>query len=209
MKKTGLLLLTLLAFFVANAQDYEKQEIGTIFNGNTFFNGFGGPIMSYTTIAGKFAHSMGGGGGVLVNNRFFFGGFGTGVTNRIRSEADIYDGYDINFGYGGLWTGYNFLPQKPLHPTVSLLSGWGNIDIEDSYVNDIMNDDLIYVNDQVFVLTPTVEVELNITTFFKIGIGANYRLVFGVDDLIGYDNSDFSGPSGFLSFKFGGFRRSR
>ena len=53
-------------------------------------------------------------------------------------------------------------------------------------------------------LAPTVEVELNLTRYFRIGAGATYNL-YTMVDLQGYRSSDLSAPGGFLSFKFGWF----
>jgi hypothetical protein len=55
-----------------------------------------------------------------------------------------------------------------------------------------------------FVVEPGLEVEVNITRFFKIGIGASYRLV-RESDLSTVSDNDLSGFSGGLSLKFGKF----
>jgi hypothetical protein len=54
------------------------------------------------------------------------------------------------------------------------------------------------------VVEPGLEVEINVTRFFKIGLGASYRLV-RQSDLITVSDKDLSGFSGGLSLKFGKF----
>ena len=169
----------------------QENGIQTLFGSGTRISGFGGPIMSFTSINGEFAHMMGGGGGVLLGD-FFFGGYGEGLTNSI-----IAGGNRINFGHGGFWTGYSFLADLAFHPSIATQIGWGNISQrDDGYYN--------LSNDNVFVINPAIELEMNFTKFFRLGVGAHYRLVSGVNTST-LTNADFSGPGAFLSFKFGWF----
>lgn len=55
-----------------------------------------------------------------------------------------------------------------------------------------------------FVVEPGLEVEINVTRFFKIGVGASYRFV-RESDLTLVSNDDLSGFSGGFSLKFGKF----
>jgi len=59
-----------------------------------------------------------------------------------------------------------------------------------------------------FLYTPSIELEFNIAKLFRVGAGVNYRFVFGTG-LPGYINNEFSGPGGFLSFRFGWFKLKR
>jgi hypothetical protein len=53
-------------------------------------------------------------------------------------------------------------------------------------------------------MAPTLEVELNLTRYFRLGAGASFN-IFTFVDMDGYSASDFTAPGGFLSFKFGWF----
>ncbi len=172
----------------------QDQEIQTLFGYGTRISGFGGPFMSFTTINGEFAHMMGGGGGVLLGD-FFLGGYGEGLTNYIEN---IEGGDKIEFGHGGFWTGYSFFGVKPIHPAFSLQLGWGDISLKDPEGYES------YYNDNVFVVNPTVELEMNFTKFFRLSVGGHYRLVTGVDASL-LSGQDMSGPGAFLAFKFGWF----
>ena len=178
---------------VLSAAGVKAQENGiqTLFGSDTRISGFGGPTMSFTSINGEFAHMMGGGGAVLLGD-FFFGGYGEGLTNSI-----IAGGNRITFGHGGFWTGYSFMADKALHPCLSAQIGWGTISQQDeSHYN--------LTDDNIFVINPTLELELNFTRFFRLGVGAHYRWVNGVNTS-SLANADFSGPGAFISFKFGWF----
>jgi hypothetical protein len=191
MKKIIIAILILLSAGGLNAQD---SEIQTLFSGSTRISGFGGPLMSFTTINGQFAHMMGGGGGVLLWN-FFLGGYGEGLTNGIPVN-----GNRLDFGHGGFWTGYSFMAARPLHPTVSSQIGWGSVSEHDP--------DFSYwgTPDNVFVFNPAVELEMNFTKFFRLGVGIHYRIVTGANpEISNLTNSDLSGPGALLTFKFGWF----
>lgn len=178
-----------LVLTAGGALQAQESDIQTLFTGNTRISGFGGPLMSFTVLNGQFAHMMGGGGGVLLGN-FFLGGYGEGLTNQV-----LVGGERLNFGHGGFWTGYSFMASRALHPTLSTQIGWGNAGEGDFY----------YTPDNIFVFNPALELEMNFTRFFRLGIGVHYRLVTGVNPDEPITNLDLSGPGALLTFKFGWF----
>lgn len=196
MKKAILPGLFLLIAVATHAQD---REYRTIFdNQNLRISGMGGPFMQFTAVAGDFGHMMGGGGAVMLND-FFAGGYGLGLTNAIPDYLNDRPDNRLSLGHGGFWIGYALFGDRPIHLSVSSLIGWGEF--------GIMDRDAYYpfVRDNVFVLSPTLELELNLTRYFRIGAGASYNLFAMVDGSHGYSSSDISSPAGFLSFKFGWF----
>lgn len=178
----------------------QEKEFQTIFdNKDLRISGMGGPFMQFTTVAGEFGHMMGGGGGVLLNN-FFFGGYGLGLTNAIPDYVNQNPSDRLTLGHGGFWLGYSLFGDKPVHFTFSSMIGWGEFGVMQNYAT------YPFVRDQIFVLAPTAEVELNLTRYFRIGAGVSYNLYTMVDQSIhGYTSSNLSSPGGFLSFKFGWF----
>jgi hypothetical protein len=177
--------------FVLGGLFAQESEVQTLFGSGTRISGFGGPIMSFTSINGEFAHMMGGGAAVLLGD-FFIGGYGEGLTNSIMAG-----GNRIKLGHGGFWTGYSFMASRALHPSFSAQLGWGSI---------TQTDDNHYhlSTDNVYVINPALELEMNFTRFFRLGVGVHYRYVSGVDTS-NLTNADFSGPGAILSFKFGWF----
>lgn len=197
MKRVSILILVLAVSISAFSQDREFQ---TVFdNKDLRISGLGGPFMQFTSVAGEFAFMMGGGGAVLLDD-FFIGGYGLGLTTAIPDYVNQNTNQRLSLGHGGFWLGYALFGEKPLHVTFSTLIGWGEFGImeyEGYYP---------YVRDKVFVLAPTIEAELNLTRYFRIGVGATYNIYTGVDEYMhGYKGSDLSAPGGFLSFKFGWF----
>ncbi len=190
----GVCLLSLFSSVIAQDED-EFQTIGGDL-GDVKVSGFLAPAMTFTQIDGEFAHMMGGGIALILDG-FFIGGYGMGKTTSMDHKADA--SMKMEYGHGGFWTGYTFMRNRAIHPVLSCQAGWGGIAKRDR--NDITNNTLDV--DNVFVVTPTAEVELNFTKFFKLGVGANYSFVFNSD--LPYKDEDFSNLGMFVSFKFGWF----
>ena len=177
----------------------QEKEYQTIFdNQDLRISGMGGPFMQFTVVAGEFGHMMGGGGAVMLND-FFFGGYGLGLTNAIPDYMNPITNDRLSLGHGGFWLGYSLFGERPIHVSISSLIGWGEFGIMQ------YGEYYPYIRDKIFVITPTLEVELNLTRYFRIGAGASYNIYTMVDQMPGYKNSDLSAPGGFLSFKFGWF----
>ncbi|MCK4751722.1 MAG: hypothetical protein KAT15_31920, partial [Bacteroidales bacterium] len=194
------LLVALTVTLAVYSQEPQEKEYQTIFdNKDLRISGMGGPFMQFTGIAGEFGHMMGGGGGVLLND-FFFGGYGLGLTNAIPDYVNGNSNDRLSLGHGGFWMGYSLFGEKSIHLNISSLIGWGEFGIiqYDGYYP--------FIRDQIFTVAPTIEVELNLTRYLRIGAGASYNLYAMVDQqLHGYRSGDLSSPGGFLSFKFGWF----
>lgn len=188
--------------FLSIGLQAQEEDFETIGNGSgrVKISGFAGPIMSFTQIDGTFAHMMGGGGAVIIND-FFFGGYGMGKTTELTYKDE--PNYNMTFGHGGFWLGYTFKPNKAIHPVLHTTLGWGsigkkakNFDIETDRT-DI---------DAVFVVSPTFELEMNFSRFFKLGTGVNYTFVYGAGNNSPYTFDDFSNAGVFVSLKFGWFK---
>lgn len=170
------------------AQDQDTQ-FKTLFkqDGKTTVSGFGGLMMEFSGINNQFAYSLGGGGAVLINQSFFIGGYGLGTVNfpsYTYPQPSLTREYNsIVFGHGGFYTGFVFRPNSPVHFGVSSKFGWGGISVTDNYLEygypGYPYDEII--TDQVFVITPQLEAEFNIASWFKFNMGLGYRIVTGVD----------------------------
>jgi len=172
----------------------------TLFGDAKVVGAFGGPFVEYHKILGE-EGVMVGGGGALQFKRFFFGGYGIG-TDAPETSYNA-NTYAVKFGHGGFWLGYTVPSHKLFHLYISARPGWGNIRFKEDREDN--NKDSIY-SDRVFVFTPEVGVEVNVTDWFRIAATGGYRLVADVDHLpAAYSNEDFSGFMGGLTFRFGSF----
>lgn len=201
MRKATFAGFILLISITAWSQEKEYQTIVDF--DDTRISGMGGLLMQFTAVDGNFAHMLGGGGAILIGD-FSFGAYGLGLTNNIPvstdpNYAEFYSvGDRLSIGHGGFWLGYSLFGDRAIHVNFSSLIGWGSIGIGSDYYPEVVHPDGI------FVMSPTIEAELNLTRFFRLGLGATYNIYTFVD-LPGYTASDFSAPGGFLSFKFGWF----
>lgn len=168
----------------------------TLFNKVKLRGAFGGPIHEWG-IGENAGNSVGGGGAVIFNN-FFIGAYGMGEFDFDRVLVD--DIEDLRMGHGGFWFGATFPTYKLVHGYASLRTGWGavNIDLNDPSYSP--ND-----TDAIFVVTPEIGLELNVTQWFRMSGSVGYRSVSGVSNNFGYDNKDFSGATAALTLRFGWF----
>ena len=185
-------------FLVISCTAFAQTE--TLFSGEIDHGGFGGVNTSFSQVNGELAVMFGGYGAWLINSRFALGGGGFGTANAIKYDETPLGNRYINFDYAGFYTEYILKPEKLFHLTFSAFVGGGEVNM--SY--DDGDGDELFEGDNVFVLDPRVNVELNVTSYMRLMLGAGYRFVSGVD-LLALENSDFSGPSLNLSVRFGSF----
>jgi hypothetical protein len=164
--------------------------------------GFGAPVVRFTDVNDDFGVMVGGRGGWIVNHAFSLGGGGYGLANSIDAGPAVPDSLELSMGYGGLELEFIGRSDRLVHLTFYTLIGAGGVSINPEGDDDNGDDD--GESDAFFVVEPIANVELNITTFFRINAGAGYRFVWNVDTP-GLENKDLSGATVSLTFKFGKF----
>ena len=199
MKKISILCGLLFLFaFSGVAQDNSEPE--TIISDSAKINGFGGPLITLSSIHNTFALIMGGGGGVSIND-FFIGGFGFGQTSQIKAwDSNVLE-RKLSISGGGIWLGYSILAKKKLHPSIDVLAGWGSINYYRIGSYSSVDED----NIGMFFLVPRINIELNVTHFLRLTVGAEYRSVFLTAEGEEISNSDFSSFGCAIGVKFGSF----
>jgi hypothetical protein len=90
------------------------------------------------------------------------------------------------------------MSNKLVHSVIQVQLGWGSLNSKDR------SGVLISNLDKLFIVTPIIEAEMNITRFFRIGLGGSYRIAAFADNSI-ISSSEMSGPGVNLAFKFGWF----
>ncbi len=200
------LLVGTLAIDGLSRELHAQRDETLVGNRGTQFGGFGGPVVKITSVAGTNATISGGRGGFIVNRRFVIGGGGYGLVNEnIRTGYRFSNGAEptLGFGYGGLEFEYITQPTRLVHATFGTLLGGGEAFYEDTQTQGGTTSTQ-RISTNVFVLEPQIMAELNVTRWFRPGIGVTYRYVSGTD-LPGLADSDLSGVAGLLTFKFGSF----
>ncbi|MCD4736961.1 MAG: hypothetical protein K8R53_13030 [Bacteroidales bacterium] len=195
----------------------EDEEFKTLFGNAGSSGGYGAPELRLTTINNETSLMMGGRGGWIIGHSFVIGGGGCGlVTNNIFEYTERIEGmdstrnYNIDMGYGGLLLEYIAFPKSAVHIAVPVLIGAGgaNLSYEIYNINDPQWNDWNkweYVESSAFFFVePGLEVEFNMTKFFRLNMGASYRFVEGTD-LKRLSDDDLTGMSFNLTLKFGKF----
>lgn len=195
MKKITLLLAVFLVALTGFAQEKDSDEFRTIFDNQKLkVSGIGGFSMAFSSFNSNYAASTGGSMAILLNKQLFVGGYGqsSNIYREVTIENSDYT--DARLNHGGFWLGYIIMPSLPIHPVISTQVGWGKARVDE------------YYNDNVFVVNPTVEVQVNITRFFRMAVGGHYTICSDVNNIDGLSAKDFSGPGGTLAFRFGWFK---
>ena len=173
----------------------------TLISGYISHGGFGGPIFQLTQFDGQAGIMIGGRGGWIIDHAFFLGGGGMALINDI----EVYPAPDnmryLDFGYGGLDLGFILASDRLIHMTVSSLIGGGAVQYRSSsdYDHDNHTDD-----DPFLMIQPEVNLEINVTRFFRVAMGGGYRYITGID-LDGISDDMLSGPMASVTLKFGSF----
>lgn len=203
---TAALVLTA-AFLISGAASKSlfAQQTETLFDGSVSHGGFGGPVVQIGDVAGTAGVWVGGRGGWIINldhhHAISLGGGGYGLVTNHRVPVP-YDGNDDLYamgGYGGFIFEYTNCSYRLIHITAATLIGGGGLMLRERNFDDVNEEVESY-----FVFEPGIHAELNVTHFFRIAAGVNYRMTSGISDF-GFTDSDFSGFSGVITFKFGGF----
>ncbi len=215
MKKLFITALIVFSFVTGKAQDNGME---TLFGGENFsLGGYGGPEVKFTNINNEFGLMVGGRGGFLMNSVFTVGiaGYGLVTSHKVEDYKPQFPrGEDssayLRLGYGGLHFGFNIEPNKLVHITTGVIIGGGAAsyttpfyhrhDDEDNYDSNFKT----YETSAFFIVEPQVGAEVNLLKFMRMEVSGSYRFVSGIN-LPNTQNSDLSGFSGNIMFKFGKF----
>ena len=197
-------------FFTATAQTAASAPAveQTLLPHGITSGGYGAPVQRFSTVTGRGVLFTGLEAGWIVNHRFVLGAAGYGLaTQNIRNAgAELRDSRGrapiVEMGYGGVTLGYVAQPMKLVHLTIQALIGGGGMTYDVLDIDGVRPEDA--PTDGFFVAEPTVQGELNVTRFFRIGVGGGYRFISGAS-LDGIGDRDLRGASATLTFKLGRF----
>lgn len=219
MKFITIALVYILSTNLVFAQDEDRdrgrdsQEIKTLFSKGSKVRGFGSLDVKYSEFNKDNSLLVGVKGGVIINRHLILGLGGYGL-----SSINKFNGIDPNQelflygGYGGLLIGYTIAPKEVIHISFPILIAAGGFEISDrNYFNEFRNRDQIELDNTVerstaLVIEPGVEIEINVTKFFRIAVGGSYRVVQGVTlDRNNITDDDLTSWATHASLKFGKF----
>ncbi len=167
--------------------------------------GYFSPVVKFSSVHDDLGVFVGARGGLIVNHSFAigFGGYGLASYVEALNRGPLGERY-MEMGYGGLDIEYIINPNDLVHFSVGTLIGAGGILFNDRSQGSEYWDERDPDVDAFFIAEPTVNVDLNVTTFLKTSLGASYRLVSGLRSDVS-NNAELSGFSAMLSIRVGKF----
>ena len=209
MKKLTILFALVMATAFAFAQEEnENDEIRTVFSNRKSNGAYGAVSMGYSQIDGQDALITGARGAFIVDRSFAIGLGGYGFVNNLdyRTYVNTPLDYYLAGGYGGVFLEPIVGGTHPVHFSFPVLFGLGGVALIEDYGFDHWDhhpfNDLDH--DVFFVIEPAVEVEFNLTRFFRTAAFASYRHTSGID-LFETNPEVLRGFNFGLTFKFGKF----
>ena len=214
MKINKLLIIgfSFLMFSAISAQE-NQNEYKTIFtkkNDKKIDNGgYGSFGIGYTQIDGKNAMQLSFKGAWVIDHHIALGLAGYSFFNNLDKKSDNSNEYFLAGGYGGFYFEPILFPQSSVHLSFPILIGGGGVSTVPENYWDSNYNRYNYDYDVFFVFEPGVEIEFNVVKFFRLAVGASYRLTNGVILKYPFGNDvDVNALNGFnfyVSFKFGKF----
>jgi hypothetical protein len=152
---------------------YRSREIKTLFGPNKEGGVYGAFTMGYSVIDNRNAIMFGGRFGWLASHSIGIGFGATGFMNEFHYVPLLDREASLAGGYGGLYIEPILFPRFPVHLSFPILFGAGGI----SYISkeNSQNDNLIEDSEAFLLLEPAAEIELNLTRFCRLAVGASYR----------------------------------
>ena len=192
-----LLLLLALADVPTIAQTTDDAAMRTLLGGNKDLHhgGWGGVTTHYTRIMDQDALLTGIRGGWIIDHRLTIGlaghGLVTQVPNKAYDDLQIANGEflrrksSLYMGYGGLLIEPIIAYRSPIHISLPVIIGAGGVTYGNSrwssYDNDQFDLDDHYDAQAFFVVEPGVELEFNVISLVRVGVGASYRYTTDLD----------------------------
>lgn len=212
-----ILLLIVLASTFVSAQKYmdtydpDDDKIKSLLGKGNDLNGFGALDVKVGDFKGERALMMGAYGGLIINRRYLLGLAGYGLGTNIEFDGNIPGETEIkplnlHGGYGGVLIGVTIAPKELIHISMPIILGAGALEVSDKdfFVNNPADSEFTVEDSAFFIVEPGLELEFNITKYFRFGVGATYRHIAGTD-LINVIDDDLRGVSAMMSFRFGRF----
>lgn len=212
MKKLIIVIVSIIASFSIYAQEDEvsyqnNEEFKTIFGGKTM-GGYGALGLGYTEIDNQAGVILDARGGVVMGHSFAFGVGGVGFVTDDMPVQSLNAGVSLVGGYGGIFAEFIVFPRSSVHLSFPVLAGlgaaaattWTSTDNSVSYQNQVEQSSIF------MVIEPAVELEFNLTRFFRMAGFFSYRYTTDLDL-----DSEYASPAALnnysagVRFKFGKF----
>lgn len=184
----------------------DNDDIQTLFSRDEKNGGYFDIYVNFSELNSKNAVEIGSRMAFIVKRSFAIGIDGAGFITDLHTDEYNTD-YLLTGGYGGLLLEPIIFPKFPVHLSFPVVLGGGAVcyaeavniegDVQDLIVNDV---------DGFLLAKPGVEIELNVTRYFRFCLNTHYRFTadLGTDPKM-VSAKELDGFSYGISFKFGKF----
>lgn len=175
-------------------RDEAPEVVADTERGIWHHGGYGAGTLGFTHMGDSFAPTFGARGVWRINRQFGLGLTGTGIGLDDFNSS----GRDMEAGYGGLLFEYVMSSNKRFHPMFDVTIGGGAL-CERTGERECEHDPQGF-----FVVEPTANLEVNLTSWMRLDAGAGYRLA-AAHDRNGVGTGELSGFVGRVNLAFGRF----
>ncbi|MEP1034474.1 hypothetical protein [Ekhidna sp.] len=194
-----------------DTNDPKDEEVKSLLSKNNDLNAFGALDIKVSDLMSERGLLVGAYGGFIINRRYLFGVAGYGLVTNVEFEG-LVPGQttpkqlNLQGGYGGIMIGGTIAPRELIHISIPIILGAGSLEVvdKDFFTNNPADSEFTVENTVFFIAEPGLEVEFNITKYFRLGAGMTYRYISGTE-LENVKDEDISGTTAMISFRFGRF----
>ena len=176
------------------AQPEDEYEISSLSNSvsNLEFGGYGAFNLKSSHFGKTNGWMLGGVAAVSFQHKFILGVGGYNLSSNLTfqgTDGDNNPDQPLNFGfsYGGLFLEYSPKTDKTLHLTYPVFFGWGKAKVF-SYENGVKGD--LVEASNLFLIEPNANIEVNVSSTFRLYGGAGLRMVFLKNEMSNLSNND-------------------
>jgi hypothetical protein len=187
MQRNKSILSALIFMFFAVAAFAQREETVIGNNGLGFSGLWGGYKHQITQFGNTNSYVSGGFFGLEFGKALLVGWGSYELTDEVKWDQLQNQNFDMK--WRPIVLQYGFKNHKPFHPQIGLDAGRGKLKLGD-------------VDDRIFVVQPSVGVEINVFRWFHIGLDGGYRFVSD-SSIAGLTDSELSGAFGQATLKFG------
>jgi hypothetical protein len=194
-----------------DTNDPKDEEVKSLLSQKNDLNAFGAADLKVGDFKGERGLLVGAYGGFVINRRYLFGVAGYGLVTNVEFEGLVpgdteTKNLNLHGGYGGILIGGMIAHKELIHISIPIVLGAGSFEVvdKDFFINNLADSEFTIENTVYFVAEPGIELEFNITKYFRLGAGATYRYISGTE-LENVRDEDVSGATAMISFRFGRF----
>ncbi|MFK7952587.1 MAG: hypothetical protein AB8B73_07045 [Ekhidna sp.] len=194
-----------------DTNDPDNEEVKSLLSKGNDLNAFGAMDLKVGNFMGERALVAGAYGGFIINRRYLFGVAGYGLVTNVEFEGTVPNhpapkNLNLHGGYGGVLIGPTIAHKELIHLSMPIILGVGSFEVVDKnyFASNVADSEFTIENSIFFVVEPGIQLEFNITKYFRIAAGVTYRYISGTE-LANVTDKKVTNTSGVLSFRFGRF----